>query len=366
MSDRQISVVILLANGSHAKGGIEKYAFYLINQIEENHENIKITETISRKDLPGLLKHISIIPCFIRFCSFIFSKRVDIIHVNLAPRGSTFRKIPYIFVSKLTRKKIILHLHGGGYEDFFDKRSCIVRHIIKFLFESADKVVILNDNSREFVTIKIGLLPERVVALGNGVPAATEMAAPWHVIPTICFMGRLIPIKGIDILLEAFGLLKQRGIDFRAVIGGDGDIDVFQRLAHGLGLDDEVEFLGWLNGQEVTRQYSMADIFVLSSRVENQPMAILEAMAHRLPVVATDVGAVSSQVIDGTTGLVIAPGDAKILADALERLCRDPALRRTMGEAGYDRWQAHFSIATAATRMVDLYHELVTESGRQP
>src|SRR3546814_8617845 len=81
-------------------------------------------------------------------------------------------------------------------------------------------------------------------------------------------------------------------------------------------------------------------------------MSILEAMAHRLPVIASNVGAIATQVLDDETGLLVPPGDAAALADALERLCRDPELRRKMGDAGFTRWRDRYSIATVTKQVV--------------
>ncbi|WOF44581.1 glycosyltransferase family 4 protein [Sphingopyxis indica] len=354
-----MSVIILLANGSHAKGGIEKYAYYLIRQIESSHDDISVFEKISRYDLPGVLKHISTIPCLISYFFFFLYHRIDVVHINFAPRGSTFRKIPYVLVSKLKRAKIILHDHGGGYEEFYEKRSGIVKRLIKWLFLNADAFVILDEGRKNFITDQIGVPRNRVIAVGNGVPAAKELAHPDNPVPSICFMGRLTQLKGVPVLLDALGTLKKRGIEFKALLGGDGDIEGYRAVAKRLSVEDQVEFLGWLNVDDVQLAYRRSDIFVLPSLVENQPMAILEAMAHGLPVVASNVGAVPSQVIEGETGLIVHPGDALSLADALERLCRDPFLRLRMGAAGYSRWQQRFSIEATATRMIKLYRELV-------
>src|SRR3546814_15271765 len=97
----------------------------------------------------------------------------------------TLRKLPYILLSKISGTKILLHLHGGGYEDFFDSSWHVIKKMIKWAFQSADKVIILEEGSRAFVTCKAGVLPDKVVAIGNGVPPAKEPAFPCHKVPTI-------------------------------------------------------------------------------------------------------------------------------------------------------------------------------------
>jgi glycosyltransferase involved in cell wall biosynthesis len=98
-----------------------------------------------------------------------------------------------------------------------------------------------------------------------------------------------------------------------------------------------------------------SDIFVLPSLVENQPVSILEAMAHALPVVATPVGGIPEQVVDGETGMLVPPADAGALAGALERLCADPERRRAMGERGLERWRRDYSLEATAAKLIGLY-----------
>ena len=102
---------------------------------------------------------------------------------------------------------------------------------------------------------------------------------------------------------------------------------------------------------------------MLASRAENQPLAILEAMARSLPVVATNVGAIPEQVIDGETGLLVEPGDAVALAAALATLLRSPELRARYGEAGLKRFAALYSISSCAERFAALYRSLRGRAG---
>src|SRR3546814_1887018 len=92
----------------------DRYAFYLIDQIKKSDQNIIITEQKSRILLPGILNNASAILCLLNYIIIIILKRIDIIHINIAPRGATLRKLPYILLSKISGTKILLHLHGGG------------------------------------------------------------------------------------------------------------------------------------------------------------------------------------------------------------------------------------------------------------
>jgi glycosyltransferase involved in cell wall biosynthesis len=101
-----------------------------------------------------------------------------------------------------------------------------------------------------------------------------------------------------------------------------------------------------------------ADLLVLPSRAENQPVAILEAMARGLPVVSTRIGGIPQQVLDGETGLLVEPDDVAQLAQALADLILSPERRAAYGQAGLRRFEAHFSVAACAERFAELYRSL--------
>src|SRR3546814_20716234 len=122
-------------------------------------------------------------------------------------------------------------------------------------------------------------------------------------------MGRLVPLKGVDRLLSALSFLAQRGLAFEATIGGNGDANAFRRIADEYGIGAHVNFTGWLSGEQVAHTYSESDVFVLPSLIENQPMSILEAMAQRLPVIASNVGDIATQEVNDETCLDVPPGN---------------------------------------------------------
>jgi glycosyltransferase involved in cell wall biosynthesis len=140
----------------------------------------------------------------------------------------------------------------------------------------------------------------------------------------------------------------------RAALVGVGEArEKVEARAAALGLADRIRFLGWR--RDVDAILAAADALVLPSLAnECLPYAILEAMAHGLPVIGTDVAGIPEEVADGQTGFVVAPGDATALADRLGRLAADPQLRRALGEAGRRRVTSEFSLdrMAAATTAV--------------
>jgi glycosyltransferase involved in cell wall biosynthesis len=153
--------------------------------------------------------------------------------------------------------------------------------------------------------------------------------------------------KGIDVLLEAARLVRS---PLRLEIYGVGSKQAeLERQAEGL----DVHFNGF-----VQNPLAGLDVLVQPSRADNLPLAILEAMAAGLPVIGTRVGGIPELVLDGETGVLVAPEHPEELAVALDSLAADPERRLELGRRGRERVREHFSADGIARRIVALYEEL--------
>lgn len=174
-------------------------------------------------------------------------------------------------------------------------------------------------------------------------------------------MGRLHSQKGLGYLLEATAQLKKQSpVDFRLLVVGDGQLrDDLIAQSRTLEIADRTIFAGART--DVPDILGELDIFAFPSLWEGLPLALLEAMAAGLPVVATAVGGTPEVVQNGQTGILVPPGDHQSLAIALERLITEPDLRLKMGQAGLNRIQQAFT----DEQMVEKYHNLYFQLIRQ-
>jgi D-inositol-3-phosphate glycosyltransferase len=180
----------------------------------------------------------------------------------------------------------------------------------------------------------------------------------------LLFVGRLEPIKGVDILLQALANVVARGErPLTLVAGGNLEGDEGQRLvalASSLGLSDDVRFIGAVDQKMLPAFYSAADVCVQPSFYESFGMVAIEAMACGLPVVASRAGGLPFSIRDGETGLLVVPGDPSALAGAISALLANPDLRLRMGEAGHQR--AHrYRWRHVANEVSAVYEELLAE-----
>lgn len=241
--------------------------------------------------------------------------------------------------------------HRGVGVEFSARRLAMVGILARRL-----RAVILVSPDQADGWLRLGCRRERLVVIPNGVPTEPLAASRAEIreqleLPSEAVVALMVanlrPLKRVPDFIRAVSEARRACPELIGVIVGDGpQRALVDQLA---GADGAARVLGYR--EDVSRLLAAADLLVLASEYEALPMAILEAMAAGLPVLATRVGAVPTAVSDGETGLLVAPGDVPALRDGLVRLGREPELRKTMGAAGRRRIGESWS----AERMIDSY-----------
>lgn len=226
-------------------------------------------------------------------------------------------------------------------------------------------LVVENPEDLEFLK-EGGVDPgDRVTILGGaGIDpdAFRALAEPDCDPPIAAFVGRMILPKGVDVLMEAASLLKARGVPLAIELYGrsdDGNLEAIPSSV--LTSWSEGERTRWLGfTSDVAAIWRRAAIFVLPARSrEGMPRALLEAAASARPLIVTDVPGCRHFVRDGIEGLIVPPADARALADALEKLARDPALRRRLGLAARARLLDGYTEADVRSGLARTYRALI-------
>jgi glycosyltransferase involved in cell wall biosynthesis len=181
-------------------------------------------------------------------------------------------------------------------------------------------------------------------------------------------VGRTVPAKGQALLIEAVAELARRDVDVRLTIVGDGpQLKELRELAARLGVSANIEFAGAVGQDEMPFYYARADLFAMASFAEGLPVVLMEAMASGIPVVASQITGIPELVEPGVNGVLVAPGRADDLADALEDLLTAPAARRAaMGMEGRHSVEAGFDIDGTARDLLDLFEEFAPARDATP
>ena len=181
-------------------------------------------------------------------------------------------------------------------------------------------------------------------------------------------LGRLDPVKGLDLLLDAFAQVRRQRADVALVLAGDGDAAFVASLQHEvarLGLERDVVFTGFLTGVAKLRALVGADAFVLPSYCESFGIAVVEALACNKPVIVSDQVAIHRELTEAQAGLVV-PCQAEPLAQAMATLATDAERTRWMGCNGRRLVEAHFSLEIVAATLAQAYADVLSHSGPLP
>ncbi len=256
----------------------------------------------------------------------------------------------------------------------------VKRILLPLVARLSTTVVVQGEQLRQTRTASHPLLREKTKVLCPGTDTAvfdpdrygaavrTRVRQQWQIpagSPLIGVIGNLNPFKGHEDFLRAAAMIKKRAGNARFVIVGrklptaPGHWDRLQSLTAELGLEADVIYAGFCD--EIPAVLAALDVFVLPSIRESCPNVVLEAMAMKVPVVATDVGAVPEMVSDGQTGTVVPPGQPDTLAEAvLQILAWSPEELRRITEAAREAIQTRFSLDTAARLQREVYETFMS------
>jgi len=186
--------------------------------------------------------------------------------------------------------------------------------------------------------------------------AREKLGVP-HDVTLVLAVGRLSPEKGFDLLIRAVSELVAEGRSiFLAIAGDGGQYEELKALIESLSMQQQVKMLGFQADPRIA--YRAADLYVLSSRREGLPNVVLEAMAMKIPVIATSVAGIPSLIRDGVNGLTIPTESVTALKDSIGRLLSDKSLCNALAENGYKTILDQYSFKVRMGKVIDVYRSI--------
>jgi glycosyltransferase involved in cell wall biosynthesis len=273
------------------------------------------------------------------------------VHAHVSVRGF-WRDAAFIGAALAARSPVLVHLHGTGFERFYDQCDGLQRALVRRLFERAACVATPAESLRGWA--RSIARRAHVVCLAN--PVAIEPLAQDPCRGNlVLFLGHMAPDKGVFDLLDALAAVRGAVPDLRLVCAGDGDRIAVAHYAERLGMADAVKFTGWVGSSGKRALFESAAVLAAPCYDAALPMSLLEAMAAAVPVVAAAVGGIPELVVDGVNGFLVAPGDSASLARALRRLLADRALATRVGAAARESVRLRHAAERALPRLEELY-----------
>jgi glycosyltransferase involved in cell wall biosynthesis len=306
--------------------------------------------------------------------------RPAIVHTHMAKAGAIGRLAAHAYNLTAGRQapaRVVHTYHGHVLEGYFSPvRTRAFVAAERALARLTDRLVSVSPLIRDDIVgrYRIGRADQhRVIRLGFDLARFAAIDEPYRArarselqIPAdaavVTTVGRLTDVKNHRLFLEAAQLIARRHPPTIFLIAGDGELRrELAASAASLGLAQHVRFLGWRHDLEPI--YGATDVFLLTSRNEGTPVALIEAMASGCAGVATDVGGVRD-VIEGRGTGRVARSDPQALAGDVTSLIDDPVERRRVGAGGRDHVTAHFTLARLLEDISDLYRDVLADAGR--
>ena len=231
----------------------------------------------------------------------------------------------------------------------------------RWTLSSADRVICYTQVEKEQM-MELGVPEKKIVVINNGVDTKTfKPVMKKGNKKTILWVGRYVHGKGVDILIDGFSIFSKSHPDYRLLMIGKGPLkSEIEELVFSNDLGERVEFIESVANEAMSEVYADSDVFILTSYEEGVPRSILEAMSCGIPIVSTSLPQLQDIVKD--SGILVPPGNAVAVSDALRMLADDEELREGMGKNGRKRAESDFSWENTVDLTLEVYRQILNEA----
>ncbi|MCS6923442.1 MAG: glycosyltransferase family 4 protein [Fimbriimonadales bacterium] len=287
-------------------------------------------------------------------------------HVHFASYGSTARK--YFVARTLVKCRFpyILHEHGGRFQRFYNALPSPLQARVRWMIENASGMIVLAKDWIPFYQQLVSNPNYRFWHLPNAVRVPDQLPSPAEdETLKLLFLGRMDENKGSRRLLLALSRLPTEiRKSVHVYMAGSGEVEAMRALAAELGVQEQTTIRDWIDGSEKEQWLRETNAFILLSRLEGLPMAMLEAMAYGKALIVSPVGGIPEFVTDGQEGILVPPDDIDAISQAIAKLAENPDLRATMGRAARTRVEP-LDVRHYMERLGQIYTEVLESAPRR-
>lgn len=341
----------------HSSGGI---VTVIDNTMQNLDKDLNVIHIVTMRPTSAMKRVWQYFLALYKILINLIKRGPKIAHIHMSSYTSFYRKSTIIMLLKLFRVPIIIHSHSGEVDIFFENLSSPMKRYVKWIFSLVDKAIFLTQGWNNWYHEKIGIDNSMVIYNGvqdyhdsNSLPLTNREN-------TILFLGRLTKDKGIYDLLSAFEIVLRSIPAAQLKICGDGEMDKCIETSVNLGIDKQVDFLGWVGEDEKYRLLNESKIYLLPSYFEALPMGLLEAMSAGLASVSSSIGGIPEVIENDRNGFLVEVGKIDEISDSIISLFENPEKISHIGEEARRSYLNKFNILNITHKIEDLYIELLS------
>ncbi|NDC47957.1 MAG: glycosyltransferase family 1 protein [Micrococcales bacterium] len=351
--------VVIFGPPLDRSGGVGTLFTYFRNEVGDD-VNLRFVDTRGKYRFP-IFSFINLFWALVVATFLKFSKRIELAHLNMGSRGSTYRKLLLLLWLKIVlRTPTVLHLHASGFDTWIEGVSRLKKSVIISLINKADRLLVLGKIWKQKM-VELGVNSDAVTVLVMGVPNLSEAqkirkqsSGPIEVL----FAGEMSERKGLPYLLNAMS--DDRLFNFHLTVAGSGSTADWQTYIHNKPSSQRVTFLGLTPVADIHERLRTTDIFILPSRAEGLPVSVMEAFSSRTAVICSSVGALGEYLNDGVNSYVVEPKNTDSIAFSLYEL-RSEAARDRLSKSGHDTWLSSFNSRDTSARLIEIWRATITQ-----
>lgn len=283
---------------------------------------------------------------------YLVFKKIDLIHIHTASGNSFIRKSIFVRIGSFFNKKILLHIHGGGFEDFYKEKLSLNKNSkISNILDKCSYIIVLSDGWEKKLK---NMTSSKIIVISNSVEA--QKINHYDLLSKqITFIGRVEEEKGIYDFIESARDIISDLKDIKFTICGGGDLENIKSIILNYGIEDKFNILGWVDRERIQAELKKSMIFVLPSHKEAMPISILEAMSYGVPIISTKVGSIPEFIKEGENGELFNPKDINSLTILIKKLIESKGLRRIYSEKNFTDIKINYSNKITHEKIKNLY-----------
>ena len=345
--------VLMVGVSKKRVGGMNTVSQMYINNKKYN-ENVKLNYVSTSTNGCIFTRMLCMLFGYIRIFFILIFCKIDLVHIHMAEKGSTFRKGFVAKINKKFGKKVIIHLHAGPFVAWYSTLNINKQEKIKKIFSYADKVLVLGEYWKKELS---NIFDEnKLIVLYNGVKCPNENMYNINS-KNIVYFGVMRKEKGTYDLINAMKLIdKKLDKDIKLLLYGNDLVGDIQEVINKLGLNDRVKMMGWISGEEVDNVLKDSMIDILPSYYEGLSMTIIEGLSYGIPIITTNISTMPEILED--YDYLIEPGDVKTLGKYILDLVNSEEKRKKISNYEYERACKVFSEEKFIDNTLSIYQDI--------